>query len=104
MLMRELQAKAAEGGEPVGVASTPVASPAPSIQFAYGNPNGGGKVTPDDGLGCAGAAVIQGSASGGPNAAARPGSVDQPGASAERPAADSKPSPSQTDLNSTTQG
>ena len=49
----------AEGGVPVGVPSTSVASPAHSIQSAYGNPNGAGNDKPNDGLACSGAAVVQ---------------------------------------------
>lgn len=59
MLMRELESKAAEDGGAAGVVSSPIAAPVPTIQFACGNSNGGENGKPDDGLGCAGAAVIQ---------------------------------------------
>jgi hypothetical protein len=56
-------AHAADGGESVGGLSTPVASPAPTIQSAYGNSNATGDDNHNDGLASPGAPVVQGSAS-----------------------------------------
>jgi hypothetical protein len=65
---------AAEGGVPVGDASTAVAhsASAATIQYASGNLEVGGKEKPADGLGSVTAAIVQGSVNGNTTGAAQP--------------------------------